>query len=179
MEQAALDIFPHPDFADRAKLFFNKYELLTIKGPGNPNYSKRRLKKYKDRTCRFCGRSFPVTNFYNYSHLLPQLIGNGDMYSDFECDECNVIFSSYENDLAEFLGISRSITGMSGTKKTHGFVARKLSAKSRSFIGNNILIIAPEDLKREGNKTMITYTKNPFTPANVYRSFLKSALSLL
>jgi hypothetical protein len=179
MEPLMLDIFPHPDFVDRAKLCYEKYDLLKAIGPSDPSYSKRNLKNYKERICRFCSRRYPQTTFSNYSHLLPQLIGNGNMYSDFECDECNLVFSSYESDLAEFLGISRSITGMKGEKKTKGFAARKLSAKSRSFIGNNILIIAPEDVKREGNKTTIKYTKNAFTPTNVYKALLKSALSLL
>lgn len=179
MEQIEFDILSHPDFDVRARLFYEKYDLLPIISSGDPRYSKRSLKNYKERICRFCGNGYEQTKFSNYSHLVPQLIGNSSMYSDFECDNCNLIFSSYENDLAEFLGISRSIIGLTGTKKTKGFVARRLSAKSRSFIGNNILIIAPEDVKRDGNKTTITYTKNAFVPANVYKALLKSALSLV
>lgn len=179
MEQIMFDILSHPDFDNRARLFYEKYNMLPIISSGDPRYSKRSLKNYKERTCRFCGRRYGQTSFSNYSHLVPQLIGNTSMYSDFECDECNLIFSSYENDLAEFLGISRSIIGMAGEKKTKGFVARRLTAKSRSFIGNNILIIAPEDVKRDGNKTTITYSKNAFVPANVYKALLKSALSLI
>jgi hypothetical protein len=121
----------------------------------------------------------PATTFSNYSHLVPQLMGNKDLYSDFECDKCNEKFSLFENDLAEFLGVSRSVTGVFGSARTLGFKARKLRTKSRSFIGDNILIIAPEDLKREGEKTTISYTKNPYVPANVYKALLKSALSLL
>ena len=179
MEQSTFDILSHPNFDDRAKEFCEKYDLVDIKGPGDQNFSKRSLKRSSERTCRFCSRSHPSTSFSNYSHLIPQLMGNTDMYSDFECDECNNRFSSSENDLAEYLGISRSLTGLNGSGRPPGFAARRLRAKSRSFIGDNILIIAPEDLKREGGKTIISYTKNPFVPANVYNALLKSALSLL
>lgn len=107
------------------------------------------------------------------------MIGNTNLYSDFECDKCNERFSGLENDFADFLGISRSIAGLSGEKQTRGFVGRKIGAKSRSFAGNNILIIAPEDVKREGTKTTISYIKNAFTPSNVYKALLKCSLSLL
>ncbi|RYZ62995.1 MAG: hypothetical protein EOP09_18300, partial [Proteobacteria bacterium] len=101
------------------------------------------------------------------------------MYSDFECDECNAYFSGLENDLAAYLGVSRSIAGLQSQKRAPGFSARRLKAKSRSFIGDNILIIAPEDLKSDGNSTSFTYTKNPYTPSLVYKALLKSGLSLL
>jgi hypothetical protein len=179
MKEEALDIFYHPDFINRAKEFSENYDLIGIKMQGDVSSSKRSLRHSSTRICRFCSRAYPAVSFSNYSHLLPQLIGNKDLYSDFECDACNEKFSVYENDLAEFLGISRSITGMDGPSQALGFKAKKLSAKSRSFIGNNILIIAPEDLKTDGGKTIISYTKNPFVPANVYKALLKSSLSLL
>lgn len=106
-------------------------------------------------------------------------MGNTNMYSNFECDQCNDRFSGFEDDLAGFLGISRSVTGLSNEKKAPSFTGRRLRAKSRSFMGNNILILAPEDLEEKGGKTIIRYTKNPFRPAGVYKALLKSALSLI
>jgi hypothetical protein len=146
---------------------------------GDRRYSKRNLKGYSIRTCRFCQRSYPEAAFLNYSHLLPQLIGNPNLYSDFECDDCNALFSSFENDLASYLGVARSIVGLQGQKRAPGFLARKMQVKSRSFIGDNILILSPEDVKIDGNTTSITYTKNPYIPSKVYKALLKSALSLL
>src|SRR5688572_6618744 len=101
MEQESIEIFSHPDFADRAKLFYEKYDLLDMKRNGDTTYSKRNLMRHTSRACRFCGRGYPYILFSNYPHLLPQLIGNRDMYSDFECDDCNAFFSVFENDLAE------------------------------------------------------------------------------
>jgi hypothetical protein len=179
MDKLMLDIFYHPNFLNQGKSFCQRYDLVGITASGDTTYSKRSLKKHSERICRFCARRYPATSFSNYSHLLPQLMGNKDLYSNFECDECNDKFSIYENDLSEFLGISRSFTGFNGSGKGPSFVARKLRAKSRSFIGENILIVAPEDIKRRGDKTVISYTKNPFIPANVYKALLKSSLSLL
>jgi len=179
MAQLNIEIFPHPSFLNRATQFQKKYNLVNILVPGDQKYSRRNLRSYSSRTCRFCGLSYPNTPFSNYSHLLPQMIGNTNLYSDFECDKCNETFSRFENDLAGFLGVSRSITGLSGEKQATGFSGRKIGVKSRSFVGDNILIIAPEDAQREGTTTTLTYLKNSFTPANVYKALLKCALSLL
>jgi len=179
MEQSSPQALAHSDFLENAIIFKEKYELANFILVGDERYSKRKLKGYSSRACRFCRRSYPDVPFSNYSHLLPQLIGNSNMYSDFECDECNAFFSGLENDLAAFLGISRSIVGLQEEKKAPSFVARGVRAKSRSFIGENILILAPEDIKSKGNTATISYTKNPYTPSNVYKALLKSALSLL
>jgi hypothetical protein len=174
-----LTLIPHPKFLEFAKHFAVKYMLSDLVFVGDNRYSKRKLKGYSFRTCRFCNRSYPETAFSNLSHLLPKLIGNNDLYSDFECDDCNALFSDYENSLAEYLGISRSIVGLQGQKIGPGFTAHRLKAKSRSFIGDKILILAPEDVKVDGNKTSISYVKNPYVPSKVYKAILKSALSLL
>ncbi len=178
MEQI-LNIYAHPDFAERSKLFIEKYDLTDIITAEDERYSKRKMKGYTQRICRFCGLAHPETMFSDYSHLVSQLMWNKQLYSDFECDNCNERFSHVEDELANFIGLSRSINGLQQTAKTKGFVAQRLSAKSRSFVGENILIIAPEDYTREGIKTTIRYIKNPFTPCSVYRALLKCALSLL
>ncbi len=72
------------------------------------------LKPRKERVCRFCGKSSTETTFRRVAHLLPELIGNKHLRSDFECDTCNGFFNKHENDLANFLGISRSIGGIQG-----------------------------------------------------------------
>jgi len=179
MEQQALNIFSHPEFESQAKEFQKRYDLYDIVATGDSRYSKRNQRTTAASICRFCGLGYPDTKFSNLSHLLSKMIGNTNLYSGFECDKCNEKFSDYENDLADFLGISRSITGMSGEKQAPGFVGRRIGAKSRSFAGNNILIIAPEDVKREGTKTTISYVKKAYSPFKIYKALLKCALSLL
>jgi hypothetical protein len=148
-------------------------------GVGEDAYSKRALRGYTSRSCLFCGRSYPEAPFKTLAHLAPQLIGNSNLYSDFECDDCNKVFSELEGDLAAFLGVSRSIVGVGKDKKTVGFKGRRLTAKSRSFMGEYILIVSPEEIETVGGTSTLKYTKNPFSPIAVYRAMLKVSLSLL
>lgn len=179
MEQKLLKILSHQDFEERAKLFYEKYDLKDIIVTGDHKYSKKSLTKSSEKTCLFCQRVYGKSGFSNLAHLVPKFMGNSNLYSDFECNKCNDFFSSLENDLANFLGISRSILGINNEKIAPGFVARKLSAKSRSYVGDNILIIAPEDIEKDGATTKIKYIKNPFVPSKVYKALLKSSLSIL
>jgi len=182
MYQNVLKLFPHTDFQEYADRFNAQYKLKDIVGVGDVKYGKRSLKGYSQRTCRFCSKSYPEVPFSNYSHLVSKLIGNSNLYSDFECDLCNEAFSKIENDLSNYLGASRTFLGLNDEKKTKGFDGLKLSIKSRSFVGHNILIIAPEDLERDCNimgKSTLKYIKNPYTPSQVYKALLKSAISLI
>jgi hypothetical protein len=170
MESNTIRFIPHSQYIERANSFYEVYELIDVIVKEDPRYSKRNMKLPRKRTCRFCGKSYPETQFSNYSHLLPQFVGNRNLYSDFECDTCNELFSVVENDLAEFLGLSRSILGLAEEKKAARFTARTLFTKSRSFIGHNLLIIAPDDVEISDNRTTIRYIKNSFLPANVYKA---------
>src|SRR5687768_3313585 len=178
MKSVSYMLLPHPQFIDRDKLFFESYELIDFIANDDVQYSKRSLTRPTERLCRFCGKSQPEVRFSNLSHLIPKLIGNGNLYSNFECDNCNERFSKIEDHLARFLGVSRSVTGLGGIKMAKGFYGERLYAKSRSFIGNNILILAPQDIEKIDNTTILRYIKS-FVPANVYKTLLKSAISLL
>lgn len=153
--------------------------LVDIYTAEDPSHSKRDVGKHIPRTCLFCGMNEGDRKFDNHAHLVSKFIGNGAMYSHFECDECNSRFSHVESNLGDYLGMSRTLNSFNIQKKAPGFVGRKLRAKSRSFIGEDILIIATEDQHREGNKITIHSVKNAYTPCKVYRALLKSALSWL
>lgn len=176
---------PHPDFLARAKDFYAKYDSSWILGTGDQRFSRATLKE-KKRICRFCNCDSSKVTFKNDAHLVSDFIGNTDLFSNFECDECNTRFGQFESDLANYIGISRSILGLNGHRKAPSFVAKKLSVKSRSFIGNNILILSKEDLleynsieDRKSGKTTITYDKPSYVPINVYKALVKAALSIL
>ena len=181
-DKNTLEIIAHPVFPERARLFYEKYDLKSIIGPGTEAFCKKARRRRSKRLCLFCGKDATQVGFKNDAHLLSQLIGNSSMYSDFECNECNARFSLFEDSLANFIGVSRTFAGLNGEKKTKGFDAKKLVAKSRSFVGDNILIVAPEDIIRDPlipGKSTFTYQKNKFVPAHVYKAILKGALSLL
>ncbi len=172
-------IYAHGAFAEQDRKFVEKYDLKTIITADDPRHSKRDVAKHIPRTCLFCGSTEGQVKFDDNAHLVSKFIGNSGMYSHFECDDCNSRFSNFESNLSDYLGLARTLNSFHTRKKTPGFVGRKLRAKSRSFIGEDILIIAPEDYKRDGGKTTIYSVKNAYTPCKVYRALLKSALSLL
>jgi len=69
-----------------------------------------KLKRKDCRICRYCGCSYTTMTFKKIAHIVPELMGNANLISDYECDSCNALFSKYENDLANFLGIARTLT---------------------------------------------------------------------
>ncbi len=178
MEQFDI-IYAHDAFAEQDKKFHEKYDLKHIFLADEPGHSKRDVGKHIPRTCLFCNRTENPVKFDDDAHLVSKFIGNASLYSHFECDECNRGFSDVESHLSSWLGIARTLNNFHVKKKAPGFVGRKLRAKSRSFIGEDILIFAPEDHNREGNKITIRSFKNAYAPCKVYRALLKSALSLL
>jgi len=159
-----ITFYPHPGFLENEQKFGEIYKPAGIIGVGDLRYSKSALKKEKDRLCRFCGQKYPEVSFSNRAHLMPKMIGNVDLFSDFECNECNNLFSRFETDLSYYLGISRSIIGLEDEALAPSYVAKKITAKSRSFADKNILIVHPKDLESDPeNKGRMTlkYIKSP------------------
>lgn len=183
-----ITFYPHNDYLSFAKEFYEKYNMTDIIMPSDPRYDINKLKPKKERVCRFCGSSMPKVKFPDEAHLISELIGNKDLFSDFECKNCNHEFGKYENDLANFLGIARTILGVNAKGGIPNFKSKgkHLIARSKSFVGNNIIIIAREDIEKgiikhdlQAGTITISYIKNPFSPLKVYKTLLKWALSVL
>src|SRR6476620_10786235 len=94
--------------------FFSAYQLEAIFLCEVSN--KKELVQKNLRKCRFCGRSIANTTFNNEAHLIPELLGNKKLYSDFECDACNSFFSNYESNLTNFIGITRALQKVNAKK---------------------------------------------------------------
>jgi len=183
-----LTFYTYTNFATELAQFLQKYSseevvLCPIEKPKD-------LKPKSERKCRFCARSVPQTTFNNEPHVIPHLLGNRYWVSDFECDSCNTAFGKYENDLAYFLGITRTFQGVKNKDnkvpvfKSSGGL---LSVRTQDFHGieNGLKIDLGEINQRnfkfnlETGKTTLKYIKNKYIPLNVYKSFLKIALSVL
>lgn len=189
MDTLEIQFFSHPDFTDREKEFVNDYDLVDIILSGDSRFDKRKLKPRSERVCRFCGLSYPRVKFKSDAHLLSEMIGNKDLFADFECSDCNHRLSKYENDLANFLGVSRTILGVKTKDGVPNFksAGKILTAKAKSFFGNDIIIIARDELDSEAIKILdrkagrlaIKYIKNSYRPNDVYKALLKWAMSSL
>ncbi|WDF77125.1 HNH endonuclease [Mucilaginibacter sp. KACC 22773] len=114
-----IKVFTIPGLEDEMTSFHAQYNVETIISP--PDEKINNLKPKAERTCRFCGVSNDATKFKNIPHIIPQLLGNTHLVSDFECDDCNSHFGRYENDLAYSLGIMRTFYGTKGKGAVPGF----------------------------------------------------------
>lgn len=187
MDEKAFHISSHPAYLAEAKAFFALYDLVDIILPFEQDHSK--LLPRRQRTCRFCQKSYPDVKFKKKAHLISEFLGNKDFYSDFECDNCNEFFGRhFENDLANYLGISRTISGTKGKEGIPGFTApgKMIKAGEHKEAGEGAIIISREDsengsivVDKETGTLTVTAVRNSFVPIKVYKNFLKIALSLL
>lgn len=178
-------IHTYPSQEQTLKNFLDHYELQSL--VLCPNSAQPGLKARKDRICRFCGSSNGSSSFINEAHLIPQMLGNRYLISDFECDNCNMLFSKFENDFANWLGISRSILGTVGKKGKPKFKSPDGINSNPNFLQGeqkvyNVLLNSNKNFinyDQKSSKTTIKYKKEPYLPINVYKILLKIALSIL
>ncbi len=87
--------------------YYNIHTVVMLDNMGRPKYEFIDGEKREDDTkiCRFCGRNSDQTTFNNKSHIIPKFLGNFLVISNFECDECNAIFSRYETELERYVKI--------------------------------------------------------------------------
>lgn len=170
----------HGEYISEFEKFNQAYELQDVIFQGDGRFSKKAFQQTEERICLFCNRRAGETAFGNIAHAFPQLMGNGTIISGIECDFCNQRFSWLENDLSNYLGISRTFSGINGTKKAPGFLAQGINAKSRMFLGNNMIIASFKELKEVNSNTFsISYSKNKYTPANVHKALIKAAITVV
>jgi len=177
----------YPDeFQATAENFFQEYQL--VKHIGCPTQKMKGLKEKKTRQCRFCQKKYPFVGFSNDAHIISEFLGNKYFVSDFECDSCNLLFSGFENDLANFLGITRTVQSVKG-KKVPKFKSSDNNLEAESISESNqetIIKIRRSDRQDEtfifdkvNERTVISYSKSPYTPLRVFKAVLKMALSIL
>lgn len=136
------------------------------------------------RHCRFCQRKDGLVTFQDEAHAFPELIGNRILLTEYECDQCNAHFSKYlENHLANYLGPARTFArtrGKSGVPsyKTSDDLSR-IDVKAGTMIVSTVADqpIFVEDEKRK----LVTFytTKSTYIPVAVYKTVVKTALSIL
>lgn len=182
-----IELWPHKNYLEQTKQFVSQYELIDVIVSFDPYYQK--LKPKAQRKCRFCGKKQGDTTFSDKAHLIPEMLGNKELFSDFECDACNKFFGrEFENDLSNYLGISRSFSGTKGKKGVPGFTSPgdAIKVRQKELLGDKATIITREDITNnavrvdtEKGSVHLQFKKNPFRPIRVYKAILKIALSLL
>lgn len=172
-------------FKEQGDKFLDAYTLEMEFGC--PKEKVKGLRAKKDRVCRFCQKKYPHASFSKDAHILSEMLGNKYWVSDFECDSCNLIFSRYENDLANFLGIVRTVQSVKG-KKLPKFKSADKKLEIESSIGDDGTTVKFRRFEglnntfhfdKEKNATVTTYQKPPYIPWYVYKALLKMALSVM
>lgn len=173
-----VELYPVKNAKVEFDTFFNSYSLdkvIRIPDKSITHTFKERV----SRCCRFCGRSQPDTTFDSDAHIFPEFLGNKFLISDAECDDCNSKFSKYEDNLANWIGIYRTLSGVKGKKGVP-----KLKNTSIDVSWDEIehaIEITSESMKYDPKNDEITfhYRSPGYTPIHVYKAFLKMALSVI
>lgn len=178
---------PVDEYSDRFDNFSNFYgiKVLLI----DDEFHKRNLLPRQERVCRFCKSIYSEKEkFKKIAHLLPSLIGNKNLFSDFECDSCNELFGKYENNLANFLGVAR-VMNMENVKSGH----LKFKSPDKTLIVEKDKEARDPKLKLESHgsdnthhtlnlpEKKITFhsIRHSYNPNMVWKAFLKMGLSIL
>lgn len=161
---------------NRFKSFLNDYELIA-----SYHSDQAVAKKFlgeKNKYCRFCNKSYPDVTFKNDAHAIPQFMGNRFLLSNYECDDCNELFSrTLENEMGNFMKILHTSYGVKGQKKIPTY---KRNGVRFETIGTEVNI--------EGNftyeyinpqKLSITLPTDEFIPIAIYKCLTKIALSII
>lgn len=166
--------------------FFSFYEVENL--IFHPDKKPKLIPK-PERVCRFCEKKMPEVKFKKDAHLIPQLMGNRNLVTDFECDNCNALFSKYENDLANFMGLSRTLSFLKGQD---GLPKFKTPDKNL-IVGKDDETQDPKKIKivsvglendhfkidQERKELTINSVRHPYTPIKVFKVLLKIGYSLL
>jgi hypothetical protein len=139
----------------------------------------------KNKICRFCNKKSPEVKFRKEAHVIPEFLGNKNILSYFECDNCNgEIFTKYEDSFASFIGATRTFSQIKGKK---GKVPKHIEKKTgleilsnekgleiKTLQGLDTTILNPD------NKTLTIKTiKQSYVPLFVMKSLIKIGLCLV
>ena len=166
---------------ERAQNFFKLYALENIIGDSESKYY---LGNVSPQICRFCLKDNSEVTFNMDAHVIPQFMGNKNLISYFECDECNRLFSKYEDSFANFFGITRTFAQIKGqTRKVPKFKDPKTGLEV--FVGEeNVQVIFLEGnevvkIDDEAKSFEITTEKPGYIPIHIPKLMIKMGLSML
>jgi len=159
------------------------------------------------KICRFCKKTSDTVSFKQITHVIPQMLRRAKPISNFECDECNGLFSKFENDFSSHYMLHRAMFGhhkkkggivklktkddvqIQGVKKTEeeltklGFSADDIDRILNSNENIVKLIADPDDegieMTNDGNKLSITVLRQKYQPINVFKTLLKTGIAMI
>lgn len=176
-------LFTYSGYQEAFDDFFKMYTIDFVQIiPQNAHPSK--LKARNQRTCRYCNRTAPSATFRKRAHVIPSLLGNKHLLSDYECDDCNNLFSRFETSLAAYIGLMRTVTSLSRGNNIPKHRVHNSPVTTHTIkLGEQDKDVVCFTFHKEPEKTdkgvIISFKKESYTPINVYKILLKMALSIM
>src|SRR5450631_3173336 len=100
---------------EEALNFYASYYDLIGSWMLQPGKAETLLGADEYRHCRFCGGHPPMVSFRNDAHAIPEALGNGTLFTSYECDSCNQAFGQgIENDLGNWSKPMRTLSLIPG-----------------------------------------------------------------
>lgn len=141
-----------------------------------------------NKKCRFCNNENPT--FTTIAHAIPQFLGNNNILSNFECDNCNNRFSSLESELSQFLSIDLAHIGIINEKTKHGKtfadgndlkIIGKIDEKGMPFSDYRITDKknSPHKIDFEKKEIILEPKGQPYVPYSIFKILCKIALTLV
>ena len=135
--------------------------------------------------CRFCRLLPPLVTFRREAHAIPEMLGNHELVSAYECDSCNRLFGkTIELDLGRWTLPSRSLLGIGGKKRRHPIAQDRDGSWKVQAGDNTILFEKQEDgsLVVEdpaSNSMSINIPRGPYVPVAVLKALVRIGLMLI
>lgn len=140
------------------------------------------------KRCRFCGQSYPEVRFTKTAHALSHMVENRHLKSDYECDECNALFSKLETDFSTYMNLYHTMFQVHGkggipkyklnsSKKSKIEVPAENEIKINLHEGEESLIVWEEEDK--ANNSIEIKGKRTYTPQNVLKTLVKMAMTIM
>ncbi|SEB27550.1 HNH endonuclease [Paenibacillus sp. 276b] len=162
---------------DASSFYNNNYRIHSFKLDG-----KMYLGSKENKVCRFCGLTYPEVKFKDKAHAVPELLGNKNLFSYYECSTCNKdIFAKLENELGNYNSAYRTLTYVKGKRGVPTYKDNKITIRAE---GQTLKIEADLDsdqiVMNEEEKTLtVTVDRYSYLPIAVYKAYIKMALTLM
>lgn len=162
------------------EFYSQNYETI-VEYKYTPNKGEQYLGDKENRICRFCNKDKTQTEFCDNpknAHAIPQLLGNNEIFSYYECIPCNTFFAKYELELGAYTQPLRVALQIPG-KKGYAHINDKQvwDNKEKRYIRKEIK--RKSGLDEEKKEYLFQEKIPPYVPIKVTKAFVKIAMTLL
>lgn len=165
------------------ELIAKNYDQIFL---GNYDVGKKEILGPKEpEQCRFCRKPAKDVTFRKVAHAIPELMGNRQLISTDECDECNEHFARHiEDHLGKFTKPYRVLGQVRGKKKSPSY---------KSFKGLSRIDLKPDtgfevkeyeddqlvEVDEENKQVKFHFILEKHCPSAVYKALVKTAISIM